>query len=629
MVRRCYWPLLRLVADEECPLAMEAPGVTLEEIARLDPEWIQTLRSLLQEGRCQWVGSGYSQVIGPLVPAEVTSANLRLGLQVYRDLLEVQPQVALVNEQAYAAGLVPLYRNAGYQAIIMEWDNVARAHPEWNPLWRYYPQRAAGPGKEEIGLLWNHSIAFQKFQRYVHGELEEEAYLDYLARHDDCSGSRFLPLYGNDAEVFDFRPGRYRTEAALHPEGEWKRIERLFRHLKDHPRFQLLLPGQILQGPPHPESGHRLQLEAPEQPIPVKKQPKYNITRWAVTGRADLEINTACFKIYSHLKNQPDVDDSSWKKLCFLWGSDFRTHITERRWKAFRQELEQALSAAGLGEELPEEESWTAPAPAPALLSADPFLTLQSFQSRVRLNLRRGLALDGLWFGEWDGPPLCGTLPHGFYDDIQLGSDWYSGHTVLEALGQPKVTDLSPAAYRLEEGSEGSRVTGRIETGLGPLTKIVFLSHREAALTMEYRFDWSRVPPGSLRLGFVTLHPEAFDKDSLEYRTHNGGYEGESFFLEGHRVNHGEAVSFLVSASQAVGLTEGWIEIGDSRRHLRIEVDQTLSALVGLVTYRECTGGYFCRLAFSARELDDTTVLEAFSPLRLRCRIRIRPAPLP
>jgi hypothetical protein len=72
----------------------------------------------------------------------------------------------------------------------------------------------------------------------------------------------------------------------------------------------------------------------------------------------------------------------------------------------------------------------------------------------------------------------------------------------------------------------------------------------------------------------------------LFYRCHNGGFHPETFALDGHRVNHGEAVSFLVSASHAIGITEGVVELGDRSRAIRVQVDKTLSALVGMVTYQ-------------------------------------------
>ena len=78
--------------------------------------------------------------------------------------------------------------------------------------------------------------------------------------------------------------------------------------------------------------------ESAQQPIPVKKQEKYNVNRWALTGRDDLKINTEVYRIYKALLNgNPDKND--WKKLCYLASSDFRTHITEKRWRKYKKEL--------------------------------------------------------------------------------------------------------------------------------------------------------------------------------------------------------------------------------------------------------------------------------------------------
>ena len=87
------------------------------------------------DGPAEFIGSGYTQLIGPLVPAKVNLANQNIGLSVYEKLLGFQPKIALVNEQAYSAGLISIYRNVGYQAIIMEWDNPASAHQKWDVNW--------------------------------------------------------------------------------------------------------------------------------------------------------------------------------------------------------------------------------------------------------------------------------------------------------------------------------------------------------------------------------------------------------------------------------------------------------------------------------------------------------------
>ncbi len=80
VVERCYWPLLRLAEELDLPVGIEASGYTLDTIKKIDPSWITKFRSLLQDNKCEFVGSGYMQIIGPLVPAEVNNMNQRLGI---------------------------------------------------------------------------------------------------------------------------------------------------------------------------------------------------------------------------------------------------------------------------------------------------------------------------------------------------------------------------------------------------------------------------------------------------------------------------------------------------------------------------------------------------------------------
>src|SRR5262249_42771855 len=146
-----------------------------------------------------------------------------------------------------------------------------------------------------IPLIWNKAIAFQQFQRYAHAESSLDEYVGYLARHVSAA-PRALAMYGNDAEIFDFRPGRYRTESALAGDSEWDRIEQLYATLARDDRFQLVRPSDVLELAGAAAASCRLQLESAHDPTPVKKQRKYNLTRWAVTGRDDIGINTACWR---------------------------------------------------------------------------------------------------------------------------------------------------------------------------------------------------------------------------------------------------------------------------------------------------------------------------------------------
>lgn len=606
VIASCYWPLLKLA--EACgPLGLEVSGYTLEEIAARDPAWIRAARTAIAAGRIELIGSGYSQMIGPLVPARVTWENLRLGLETYQRLLGTRPAIALVNEQAYAGGLVKLYADAGFTALIMDYDNPASQHPEWSSETGFLPQYALGPEGRKIALIWSNTAAFQQLQRLAHGDTDLDTYRAFVRGKAHGGQGRVLCLYASDAEIFDFRPGRFRTEEKL-TGAEWQRLAAAFRAVQDDGAL-LVPPSQVLEMLDRPGAGQTLVLESPACPVPVKKQRKYNLARWAVTGRDNLAVNAACARIHHGMAAGPARAD--WKELCALWASDFRTHLTEKRWQAFAARLKAA------------DEKWgTAPAPAPAALTTplveDRHIAITTRCVDAHLDRRRGLALSRLHFSNQDGAVL-GVLPHGFFSDIALQADWYTGDCVWEEPGEHKVTDLDWAQTRVTTAANGDvLVEGRIDTMRGPITKHMRFCADAPRVEFDLSFVWESWGKGVLRLGHLTLLPDAFDLASLYLATTNGGGR-EQFALAGQNIDHGAPVSFLVSSSFGLGMTEGWAEIGDAHKAVRIEVDRRTAPLLGFLTHRPAhrADGHpslFCQLQLSALELDDTRKPAALYP---------------
>ena len=87
-------------------------------------------------------------------------------------------------------------------------------------------------------------------------------------------------------------------------------------------------------------------------------------------------------------------------------------------------------------------------------------------------------------------------------------------------------------------------------------------------------------------------------------------------------------MSFLVSSSHGVGMTEGWAEIGDGRTGLRVEVDRATAPLLGMLCHRPATNhrgepSLFCQLQLSALELDDTRKPGAYRPGPRRFRFSV------
>ncbi len=612
VITSCYWPLLQL-AERAGPLGLEMSGYTLEEVAARDPAWIAAAKKLIAAGRIELIGSGYSQMIAPLVPARVTAENLRLGIEIYERHLGVRPKLALVNEQAYASGLVPLYLDADFDALIMDFDNPAANHPEWPAETAFLPQRAVGPDGQSIALIWSNTTLFQQMQRLAHGDISLETYAGFVrGKHGDVP--RALCLYASDAEIFDFRPGRFRTEEKLSGTGEWAKLEQGFAAVIADDAV-MTAPSGVLSLMTQAQGGQLLSLENPACPVPVKKQRKYNLARWAVTGRDNTAINAACQRIYEGMLR--DEAGADWKELCYLWASDFRTHLTEKRWNALCDRLKAA------------EARWSAPLPAVAPLAGEKMsarhFAVQTPSLRATLDRRRGLALQSLQFTGQKKPAL-GGLPHGYFDEIALQADWYSGDSVFEAPGEHKLTDLEWCEAELATDSNGDVVaSAHIRTPKGPIEKVLRFCANEPRVEFDLTFHWSDWGKGVLRLGHFTLLPDAFDPATLTLETCNGGGP-ERFALAGQVIEHGSPVSFLVSSSHGLGLTEGWAMIGDAQTRLKIEVDRSTAPLLGLLTHRMSGRKLFCQFVLSALELDDTRKPGAYAPGPRRFRFSVSAA---
>lgn len=594
VVAKCYGPLLDL-AERHGPIGIEATAYTLEAIARCDPDWLERLGDLIRRSRVEFIGSGYSQMIGPLVPAAMVAANLRLGNAAYEKLLGAAPKVALVNEQAYSGGLVGHYLDAGYDTLLLDWDNVATAHAGWTTELRYSPQRAVGSDGRDIAILWTNTVAFQKLQRLAHDDISLEDWRIFLEGQRGAQ-DRVLCLYSSDAEVFGFRPGRYKTEERNHGGTEWERIAAAFTAAATLDGARMVTPSAAALVDV-PGRGTRLKLETAAYPVPVKKQRKYNLTRWAVSGRDDIGINAACQRIFTALQ-KTSAPDGDWRELCRLWASDFRTHITQKRWDGYCRDL--AAMEARL--------KTPTPPPLPAFNGnsiTDRIITIETPSIRARLDRRRGLAIQSAAFAP-DFTALVGGIPHGTFDDIALQADWYTGDSVFEAPGEPKLTDLEWAETRIARATDGTMtVRGEIATALGPIIKVMTFHAAAPRIDFDLEFQWQSWTRGVLRLGHVTLLPDAFDPANLTCVTTNGGGP-ETFALAGQTVEHGAPVSFLVSATCALGLTEGWLELADARHSVRVEVDRQTAPSIGLLNHREAGGKLFCQLLLSALELDDT-----------------------
>jgi hypothetical protein len=608
VIKQCYWPLLRMAKDLHIPVGIELTGWTLQQILQIAPDWVSQFKSMLQSQQCELIGSGWTQLIGPLVPAEVNEWNQKLGLEAYESILGIRPNLVLVNEMAYSTSLVNLYSQAGYSGMIMDRDNVRLAldldhHPA-----SIAPTHALGHDGLSFPVLWSDSILFQRLQRVVHGDIPVSEYLDYLRQRADGS-IPILPIYCNDAEIFDYRPGRFSNEAKLHPEGEWVRMQRVLTQLRQQIGVQWVAPSLALTIQNEGRSILAKTLSSAAHPIPVKKQAKYNINRWAVTGRDDLWLNTTCHRLCQQLLLLEDHSPSSWRELCEFWASDLRTHITTDRWSEMLARLSRFENSLPMVAPV-------APQPAPAATASKVEINqgeegilwnIETGSIQLVLNARRGLTLKSLAFKSQAFAPIIGTLPQGYFESIELGADYYSGGVLIEIPeGRLRFTDLEWVTPEILQTDTKVIIKASLNLGSGRLIKIITLNRQKEEILMSYEFvDWER-PIGIVRVGILTLLPDAVNLP-LTLHCQNGGHKPEQFVIESP-FSHIHPASAFVSSTSAIGATNGKMSIVDAKGlGFQVTWNPASCAAVPMMKHLTTTTSHLTRLSFSLCELDDTT----------------------
>lgn len=329
---RCFWPVVEeLAGGSGLRLGLEFPGASLRWVARHDPSFVDALRRLLDDGRAELVGSGLTQAIQPLVPAYVGLRNLELGNRVYEDVLGVRPRVAYANEQTSSDGAARLYEEAGYEAIVIDWENASQGG-RLPAASRWSAPRLAGGG---LHVLWASTVMFQRTQRVAYGQLTAD---ELIADLEEVRGDERRPLclYSNDWEVFDYYPGRPPRAGLLPapPPDQLPRFLGVLRAAREQGLGDYLLPGEVLDAYRSDES---VEVSSAESPILTKKQPKYNPARWALCGTTTSYVNTACARLEREVVRTrnaatsvdlPVVDDLD-EQLVLLHASDLRTSVTQ------------------------------------------------------------------------------------------------------------------------------------------------------------------------------------------------------------------------------------------------------------------------------------------------------------
>lgn len=606
VIDKCYLPLLYFVEKTDTKIGIEISGYSLEMIQKLKPIWIKIFKELHKKGLIELIGSGYMQIIGPLVPYKVNFMNQKIGLKIYFSILGITPKIVFVNEQTFSTSLVDLYSDIGYKALVMEWNNAYSLNNKINKNFLYTPIIVKGI-KKDLPLLWSDSILFQKFQRTIHEEKTINSYINFLKKY--TKKHKAIPIYSSDLEIFNFRPGRFETEQLINND-EWEKISSIIQSLKKYATFEL--PSKVLELTLN--KNYKVLLATSSNPIIVKKQEKYSLSRWSACGRGANYINTLCYKYYNKIKKFDDL--SEWRLLLKYWGSDYRTHITENKWNKAIKDLERLLINKNENSLLLEKSK-------NSFYKKNNFIILKKNKIKIIFNKTKGLSLDSIYIDNKKFP--ISTVKHGELDLIKHGADFFTGTTIIESAETGKVSDLTESQkinyFKIDKNLYKIEAIIKMKSGIEEI-KSWTVNVDDNSIIFDLTLDCPFFINGSIRVGTITLDKK-FTSRNGSIRIKNGDKYYEKIDLKNNEINQHIAKSLTQSSSSGLGVTNGVIQFKNDDYSLKIKVNRKVSYPFIMLQNNKDKKGYLTRVYFSLQELDDTLKCNNRSKYRLNYKIKL------
>lgn len=606
VINKCYLPLLETFSQQQVKFAIELSGWTLNRILEIAPELIEFLRDLIENEKVEIVGSGYSQIIGPLVPYEVNIKNHQIGLTEYKKILGITPKTVLVNEMVFSNDMAEIYQEIGYENMIMDGDNLSLSIGLKKSDF-FQKKYGVGNKKEKlIKLLPTDSIIFQKFQRVAHSEITINEYMEYLSKILSNNKNIVFPLYCNDAEVFNFRPGRFDEEAQIEFD-EWEIIKNILELIKNLDNHQIEFPRDICNSWKDDEL-ELFYINSLSYPIPVKKQKKYNLARWSVTGRDDAHLNSSCYGIYNELIKTSNKNDDDWRNLLFLWSSDHRTHLTSSKWKNIKKLIQKNKSDNHIAEARVNDSDKDL---SRYITNEKQYVNISTENLFIRLNKNKGMAIMDLGpIINGNNNCLVGTNEHGTFDNIELGADFFSGAMVIQNMDTSQLfSDLQKVDPTIKLIDKKIEISIKLKIKNEEVIKKIEILLDKPLINISYDLSQLAQSKETIRLSAATIKTKDLKNVDFSVGSKTGGKKIHEYNLD-REFDHGSAVSHRISSTSGLPSTDGRLIFNVNNLRFSISWDPAFCYFYPLFSNNIDSNGQLIRLHLSHREQDDTLKFE-------------------
>ncbi len=600
IIKKCYYPILDIIKDTDVPIAIEATGYTLEIINKIDKNWIKNFKKLIKKNKCTFIGSGYCQIIGPFAPYEINIQNQKIGKEIYKKILGVVPKIALVNEMAFSKSLIQIYKSMKYEAIILDYNNEIKEILKNNNY-----NFVSDDKKNKIQVIWCNSIYFQKFQNYIHNYITFNDYYSFIKKNK--ISNNYFSLYASDAEIFNQRNRRFGYENRLN-EDEWNKIKKLIYYIKEKKDLKIIdINNLLIRDKKNLRDSFTTNAI---NPVLVKKQDKYNINRWLLSGRNDNFINSICFELYNYntkLKNKKIIE-KNYKKICYFFSSDFRTHTESKKWMKFLRELKQFYKSNVIKKNIKK------------IITDKTHINKKNYEENnhkiefklknyfVSFNKKKGFAIDKLYYNSFDSVGF-GTIYQGNINLFNNDFDFFSGNLKAEFINlKYRFTDLIENKFIFKKRNGSFEISTLYKNKILNYNKNITLLNNKIVFKQNFETKIN---------SFLILRPLHFtflsspeDKIYIKYKS--GGKEYENFLLT-NNFDHTNPINNFISSRTSLVCSDRILYVSFNNINYKFDWLDSKSMLMPMLQNQIYKNTRLTRIIFSLCEIDDTSILKKYN----------------
>ena len=130
VMKNCYDKLFDIIDSGDYKIAFEASGITIEELAKQEPQVMNKLKRLIAEGKIEPVCSPYIHFMLSNIPKEVCVHSLKHSLDIWEKYAGKRPEIGWNPECGWAGYIPDVYKECGMKALVMDADSFLLSFSE-------------------------------------------------------------------------------------------------------------------------------------------------------------------------------------------------------------------------------------------------------------------------------------------------------------------------------------------------------------------------------------------------------------------------------------------------------------------------------------------------------------------